>query len=161
MAGVDDWGAEPEPGLTREELASRAERTTAEFLSAVEDMEPERLRRPATIGIWSGRDCVAHCVVWHEYVVDVLRRSLDGTFRAEDFEYGDEDEFNERTAAALADVPLGELLDRLRVAASTASELLLALPEQEWRARDHYRIVAQVGVVEHLEEHRGDLRAIA
>jgi hypothetical protein len=156
----DDWGVDRKPGLTREEMAERAKRSTEAFIAEIETMPEEALARPAAVGIWSGHEVVAHCVVWHDYVVEVLRRSLDGTFRVEDFEYPDVDEYNERTAAELAPLPTSELLARLRSAARTVGELLDRLPEEEWRARDRYEVVVTGELVDHLDEHMEDLRKL-
>jgi len=156
----DDWEVVREPGLTREEMAERAKRSTEDFIAAIEAMPADALARPGAVGIWSGHDVVAHCVVWHDYVVEVVRRSLDGTFRVEDFEYPDEDEYNERTAAELAPLPTSELLGRLRSAAQAVGELLERLPEEEWRARDRYEVVVTGELVDHLNEHMEDLRKL-
>ncbi len=161
----DDWPIEEDvhadPRATREGLGDEVMRSSAEFLEAAAALSIDALRRPNAIGKWSAHDAIAHCAVWADYCVEVLRRSIDGTFRPEDFEYEDMDQYNERTAAERAAEITGELLDAIRRAAANTAELLGQLPEDEWRSRDRYQLVVRGTLSEHLPDHRAQLVEIS
>lgn len=158
----DDWPSRwVDPRATRGALAEEVMRSAAQFQEAAAALSDDALRRPNAIGRWSAHDAIAHCAVWADYCVDVLRRSIDGTFRPEDFEYGDEDRYNERTAAERAVEGTSELLDSIRGAVAETAELLRRLPEAEWRSRDRYQLVVRGTLSEHLPDHRAELVEIA
>ncbi len=154
------WGAALDPGLSREDLAGMVEDATGTLASVVERTPEPVLLRPRTVGEWSLRDCLAHCVVWSEYCTEVLLRCVEGTFRPEDFEYGDEEEFNLTTVREQQHAGTEELLRRLRAAGAETAGSIRGLPEDEWRARDRYRVVVGVAIVEHLAEHEAQFRSL-
>ncbi len=156
----DEWGTALGAESTREEVAGMVESATHRLASLVERAPGPLLARPDAIGEWSMRDCFAHCLVWTEYCAEVLRHSVEGTFRAEDFDYGDEEGFNLRTVREQRPVPVEQLLWRLQQAGAAVAGLVRALPEEEWRARDRYRVVIGGTIVEHFPEHEGQFRSI-
>lgn len=160
----DTWGIPDELGTTQEELARQVEEAADGFAAILESAPEGVVTRSGAVGEWSMRDCLAHCVVWSEYCAQVLRRSLDGTFRVEDFSYGDEIEdpkaYNRATLEEQRGATVSELLSRFKAATASVADLTRALPRREWDTRDRYRLVIGGTITDHLgNEHGPQLRA--
>jgi len=159
----DSWDVPADQPPTKEGIANQVQEAASGFASVLEKASENLLVQPGAVGDWSARECLAHCVIWCEYCEEVLRRSLHGTFRAEDFYYGEEIEdpraYNAVTVEAESDVAVEELLSRLAKSSADVAALLRALPREEFESRRRYRQVVAGTITDHLAEHGSQLQS--
>jgi hypothetical protein len=149
-----------EPGTLAEELVA----ARADFMAALDAIEPARLSGVGLVGDWSARELVAHLGYWAGHAVEVIHAVESG--RADEVGTGEPsvDDVNETVARVARQADLATagkreaasaqaLLERL----ATIDPVLLSVPLPDGAT------LAQ-GIrqdsSEHYREHTADLRAV-
>lgn len=142
-----------------------AELVTArdEFLAALDEVEAERLGRPALVGEWSGQELIAHLGYWAGHVVEVIQAAERGT--TESFGEGQPsvDDINARVARVARESDLASVRSRERASFEVVVERLGRLDPALLSLRLHDGATVEQGIredgAEHYREHTGELLA--
>jgi uncharacterized damage-inducible protein DinB len=120
----------------------------------ISSLSDEELMRPATTGIWSGKDVISHIADWEAAYMQVIKDRNDG--KPETWPTDEEgvslDAWNEAQVVARADWSLGEVKEYFEQTHDDLMELLEKLPEIDRQEAVHY-------TKEHYDLHYDDLMA--
>jgi hypothetical protein len=141
-------------------LRERLRRAQAEFLEAIEGVEPNRI-----VGGWSVRDVVAHLVDWNEEILLAAEHLLGRRAKPAHHPIVEIERFNADSAARHAGDGWAELVTQL---AGTVERAVAVAGEFEGRLDEHvehpwnnHGTIRDLfhGVCGHQEEHTIELRA--
>ncbi|HEV8638338.1 MAG TPA: DinB family protein [Chloroflexota bacterium] len=145
-------------------LRERLRRAHADFLGAVEVLDPSALERAPAVGKWSARDVAAHLADWNEEIL-LAAEHLLGAPKPAHHPIADIQAFNEAQATRHLDEPWAAAKARLDQTVARAIELSgrfadrLGEPvEHPWNDHGTIRDLFH-GVCGHQEEHTEELRA--
>ncbi len=94
----------------REELLSTMDASHQAFLALVESIDPADLLKANSVGIWSGKDLIAHLGHWQQAAIDLTReleQDRPGKWPGEDG--NNINEWNEARVEAMSDQDLDEI----------------------------------------------------
>jgi DinB superfamily len=143
-------------------LLSALDRERADFLSALDELDPNAARRPL-VGDWNARDLTHHVAYWCDHGADAL--ALAAEARGDEFAYSrhQTDGMNAEAAAAGRRLTLdqaraeeGAAFGRFRRAVAALSEANL---DQQLGNGDRVESVIRYDGPDHYAEHAAHLRA--
>lgn len=121
-----------------------------DLLNVVRPLRDDQLETPNTVGVWSGKQLVAHISAWEEVGMERLQEAEAGQ---EPAGIDDVEAFNQERAAQDADRDLDEILEELE---STHEEFMGMLETSPALQRD---LIAGV-TYRHYREHIKDFEGI-
>ena len=144
-------------------LAAELEAARAEFIAALEDVEPDLLLAPGLVGDWSARELIAHLGYWTGHAAEALHSAEQG--RLADFgeDELDVDERNAVVARVAAETDLATVRKREEAAFEALLTRLKRVDpvtlDDKVSYDDPLERVIQDDGAEHYREHALDLRA--
>jgi DinB family protein len=145
-------------------LADELAATRAEFLSALESLDPGRRDDPALIGDWGARELIAHLGYWAGHAVESIHAVETG--RAEEFgaDRPAVDEINATVARVARQADLATVRKREAASVEALFERLRAMdPSLLGTPLPHHGLTLGQGLREdgpaHYREHAADLRS--
>jgi hypothetical protein len=144
--------------LEREVVEARAE-----FMAALEQMDPALLTAPGLLGEWSARELLAHLGYWAGLAAEALHAASEDrteSFGADDLEV---DERNAVVARVASETELATVRQREQAAYEALLEALRgadpAWLEERVSYGDSLEQVVRDDGAEHYREHAADIRA--
>lgn len=150
-----------EPGAMVDELVA----ARADFLAALQAIEPARLTAPDLVGDWSARELVAHLGYWAGHAVEVIHAMENG--RGDEVGLGEPpvDEMNETVARVARQTDLATARRREAASAQALIERLGGLDPVLLSQRLPDGATLEEGIREdgsaHYREHLDALRSAA
>jgi hypothetical protein len=145
-------------GLVRELESARDE-----FVSALDDVEPDLLLAPGLVGEWSARELIAHIGYWVGHAAEALHSAEQGRLAEFGEDELDVDERNEVVARVAAETDLATVRKREQAAYEAMLTRLQrvdpAMLGDKVSYDDTLERVIQDDGAEHYREHALDLRA--
>ncbi|HEY7463473.1 MAG TPA: maleylpyruvate isomerase N-terminal domain-containing protein [Candidatus Limnocylindria bacterium] len=153
-----------EPGDARvQALVAELEAARAEFVAALDDVEPDLLTAPGLVGDWSARELVAHLGYWTGHAAEALHSAEQD--RLADFgeDELDVDQRNEVVARVAAETDLATVRKREEAAYEALLTRLKRVDPATLGDTVSYgdsleRVIKDDGA-EHYREHTLDLRS--
>jgi DinB superfamily len=144
-------------------LVGELESARAEFLAALNDVEPDLLLAPGLVGTWSARELVAHIGYWTGHAAEALHAAEQGRLAEFGEDEMDVDERNEVVARVAGETDLGTVRKREESAFEAMLTRLKRVDPAVLDDKVSYcdtleRVIADDGW-EHYREHALDLRA--
>lgn len=155
-------GAE-QPGASIESLVSDLEQARADFLAALDDVDPALLLTPGLVGEWSARELLAHVGYWTGHAAEALHRAELNTTET----FGDDELAVDERNAVVARVAAESDLATVRQREAAAYEALLtrlqradpAWLDERVAYGDTLEQVVRDDGADHYREHADDIRA--
>lgn len=144
-------------------LVAELEAARAEFLSALDDVEPDLLLAPGLVGDWSAKELIAHLGYWTGHAAEALHSAEQGRLAEFGEDELDVDERNAVVARVAGETDLATVQKREQAAYEAMLTRLKRVDPANLEDRVSYgdtleRVIADDGA-EHYREHTLDLRA--
>lgn len=132
------------------------------FLSALAEVDPERLARPGLVGEWSAQELIAHLGYWAGHVVEVIQAAERGTTESLGEGQPSVDDINATVARVARQSDLASVRAREQASFEAVVERLARLDPAllDLRLRDGTTVEQGIreDTAEHYLEHTDELR---
>jgi hypothetical protein len=134
------------------EVVEKATRSLENLKQAIEDIDPQTMAIPNTIGAWSVKDVMNHLIVWDEEAAKAFEIWKVGI--EPDWSYIDDlDEFNNKTVAERRKVPLSKIKNQLELVHGGVLENLKSVSDDEFNRRGGIPKWLIILLTKHIDDH--------
>ena len=134
------------------ELVEKASRSFINLRQAVEDIDPQTMAVPNTIGDWSVKDVLTHLIVWEEEAAKAFEIWKVGI--EPDWSYiEDLDEFNNKTVTERRKVQLSKIKSQLELVHGGVLENIKSVADDEYIRRGGVPKWLIILLTKHVDDH--------
>jgi hypothetical protein len=145
--------------MNRERLLKRLEAAWRDFKMSYEGASEHELTMPGVVGDWSIRDLIVHVAIWEEEALKHLPLILEGKRPPRySIVYGGIDAFNAQSMAAMASLPLDEVMSRAEKTHRLLVRLIEAAPNDQIATETRFRRRLRLDTYAHYPLHARAIR---
>ena len=134
------------------EVVERASRSLVNLQQAVEDIDPQTMALPNTIGDWSVKDVLSHLIVWEEEAAKAFEIWKVGI--NPDWSYiEDLDAFNNKTVVERRKVQLSKIKSQLEMVHGGVLENIKSVTDEEFIKRGGVPKWLIILMTKHVDDH--------